>query len=80
MATIADPGVSPTKGDDIRTTAVGIRDSDQEDHVEKHRQHLLGIKLPRYFDKDEDRRLVRKLDLFLLYVHPGGEHRNLPAI
>uniref|UniRef100_A0A8H7N8T9 Major facilitator superfamily (MFS) profile domain-containing protein n=1 Tax=Bionectria ochroleuca TaxID=29856 RepID=A0A8H7N8T9_BIOOC len=66
MATIADPGVSPTKGDDIRTTAVGIRDSDQEDHVEKHRQHLLGIKLPRYFDKDEDRRLVRKLDLFLL--------------
>lgn len=70
MATITDSGVSPTKGDHIQTTTVDIRDSDQEDHVGKHRQHLLGMKLPRYFDKDEDRRLVRKLDLFLLYVHP----------
>ncbi|CAG9955852.1 unnamed protein product [Clonostachys rosea f. rosea IK726] len=77
MATIADPGVSPTKGDDIRTTAVGIRDSDQEDHVEKHRQHLLGIKLPRYFDKDEDRRLVRKLDLFLFNAYVSGMKDDL---
>ncbi|CAH0056019.1 unnamed protein product [Clonostachys solani] len=80
MATITDPGVSPTKGNHIQTTAVDVRDSDQEDHVGKHPQHLLGIKLPRYFDKDEDRTLVRKLDLFLFNAYVSGMKEDLSLI
>lgn len=56
--------VSDSKGNDIVPVAVDVHSADQEEH----RRRILGLTLPRYFNKDEDRRLVRKLDIFLMYV------------
>lgn len=56
------------KGNGVPVT-LDVRSSDRDDgSTEEHRQYVFGLKLPRYFNKDEDRRLVRKLDIFLMYV------------
>lgn len=64
--------VSDSKGNDIVPVAVDVRSADQEEH----RQRILGLTLPRYFNKDEDRRLVRKLDTFLMCVPFSREFYN----
>ena len=57
------------KGNGLVPVALDVRNSDRDDaSTEEHRQYVFGFKLPRYFNKDEDRRLVRKLDIFLMYA------------
>ncbi|WAO87598.1 MFS domain-containing protein [Fusarium falciforme] len=55
------------KGNGLVPVALDVRSSDRDDaSTEEYRQYVFGFKLPRYFNKDEDRRLVRKLDIFLM--------------
>ncbi|KAM6517875.1 hypothetical protein FSOLCH5_006645 [Fusarium solani] len=55
------------KGNGLVPVALDVRSSDRDDaSTEEHRKYVFGFKLPRYFNKDEDRRLVRKLDIFLM--------------
>ena len=57
------------KGNGLVPVTLDARSSDRDDvSTEEHRQYVFGLKLPRYFNKDEDRRLVRKLDIFLMYA------------
>ncbi|KAJ3536040.1 hypothetical protein NM208_g6889 [Fusarium decemcellulare] len=53
---------SDSKGNDVVPGTVDVSSVDHEEH----RRRIFGLTLPRYFNKDEDRRLVRKLDTFLL--------------
>ncbi|VUC35961.1 unnamed protein product [Clonostachys rosea] len=77
MGSVTVANVTPDQGNDLKAVAVDIHESDQDDSDADHRQYFLGIKLPRYFNKDNDKRLVRKLDIFLLNAYVSGMKEDL---
>ena len=63
MSTNTASGAASPKGNGDIQVAVEAASAEEE-----HRRHLFGITLPRYFNRDADRGLVRKLDLYVLYA------------